>query len=227
MSDQPVQYEQRGDVALLHFDDGKANVFSHASIPALTEGLDRAEKDAKAVAVIGRPGRFSAGFDLSVMKEGGDAVGKLVCAGAELAIRVYSSPLPTLAAVSGHALAMGAVLLLAIDERFSAAGDAKIGLNETAIGMTLPYFALILARERLAPSHLGRATANAEIYSPAGAVEAGFIDHVVAGDALIDATLERAQALATLNGRAHADTKLRLRTAALAELRDSLSEFSP
>ena len=118
MSDQPVQYEQRGDIALVHFDDGKANVFSHASIPALTEALDRAEKDAKAVAVIGRPGRFSAGFDLSVMKQGGDAVGKLVCAGAELAIRVYSSPIPTLAAVSGHALAMGAVLLLAIDARY-------------------------------------------------------------------------------------------------------------
>ena len=226
MSDGTVQYEQRGDVALLHFDDGKANVFSHASIPALTEALDRAEKEAKAVAVIGRPGRFSAGFDLSVMKEGGDAVRKLVCAGAEFAIRVYSSPLPTLAAVSGHALAMGAVLLLAIDERLSADGSAKIGLNETAIGMTLPHFALILARERLATNHLGRATANAEIYSPEGAVEAGFIDRVVPGDSLLDATLERARALATLDSRAHAATKLRLRAAALEQLRESLSEFS-
>ena len=166
MSDELVRYELRDDVALLHFDDGKANVFSQASIAALTASLDMAEKQAKAVILIGREGRFSAGFDLSVMTQGGDAVGKLVCAGAELAIRFYSSPLPTLAAVTGHSLAMGAVMLLALDERFSADGASKIGLNETAIGMTLPHFAVILARERLAPTHLGRATSNAEIYSP-------------------------------------------------------------
>jgi len=177
------------------------------------------------VVLIGRAGRFSAGFDLSVMKAGGDAVGTLVCAGAELAIRIYSSPLPTLAAVTGHALAMGAVTLLAMDERFSADGDFKIGLNETAIGMTLPNFALILARERLARPHLPRATANAEIYSPAGAVEAGFIDRVVPADDLVDATVKRAAELATLNGPAHAATKLRLRDKALEQLRESLSEF--
>ena len=87
MSDELVRYELREDVALLNFDDGKANVFSHASIPAMTAALERAEKEAKAVVLVGRPGRFSAGFDLSVMTQGGDAVGKLVCAGAELAMR--------------------------------------------------------------------------------------------------------------------------------------------
>jgi enoyl-CoA hydratase len=192
----------------------------------MTAALERAEKEAKAVVLVGRPGRFSAGFDLSVMTQGGDAVGKLVCAGAELGMRFYASPLPTVAAVTGHALAMGAVLLLAIDERLSGDGNFKIGLNETAIGMTLPHFALILARERLAPTHLGRATSNAEIYSPQGAVEAGFIDRVVPVDRLVDDAVERAQQLAKLDGRAHAATKLRLRAAALEQLRDSLSEFS-
>ncbi len=225
MSDELVRYELRDDVALLHFDDGKANVLSPASISALTTSLDRAEKEAKAVVVIGREGRFSAGFDLSVMTQGGDAVGKLVRAGAELAIRFYSSPLPTLAASTGHSLAMGAVLLLALDERFAAEGNAKIGLNETAIGMTLPHFALILARERLAPTHLGRATSNAEIYSPTGAVEAGFIDRLVPAGELLDRTLERAKELTALDGRAHANTKLRVRAASLELLRESLSEF--
>ena len=225
MSDEPIRYELKGSVALIHFDDGKANVFSQTSIAAMTRALEAAEKEAKAVVVIGRPGRFSAGFDLSVMGQGGDAVGKLVLAGAELAIRFYSSPLPTLAAVNGHALAMGAVLLLSVDERFCADGSFKIGLNETAIGMTLPHFALILARERLAPTHLGRATSNAEIYAPEGAALAGFVDRVVPADDLIEETLKRAEALATLDSRAHAGTKMRLRAAALALLRESLSEF--
>jgi enoyl-CoA hydratase len=225
MSDEPVRYELQGDVALLHFDDGKANVFSHASIDAMTQALDAAEKEAKAVVVIGRPGRFSAGFDLSVMSQGGEAVGKLVCAGALLAIRFYSSPLPTLAAVNGHALAMGAVLLLSIDERFCADDSFKIGLNETAIGMTLPHFALILARDRIAPTHLGRATSNAEIYAPKGAARAGFVDRVVPADDLIEETVKRAKELATLDSRAHSATKMRVRAASIELLRESLSEF--
>ena len=86
----------------------------------------------------GRPGRFSAGFDLSTMKAGPDAARSMVSAGAELLLRLYESPLPIVMACSGHALAMGAVLLLGSDFRIGAAGDFKIGLNEVSIRMTLP-----------------------------------------------------------------------------------------
>ena len=147
---------------------------------------------------------------------------QMIRGGAELATRLYQFPLPVVAAVTGHALAMGAVLLLAIDERIAAEGEAKIGLNETAIGMTLPDFALILARERLAPTPLSRATANAEIYDPRGAVEAGYLDRVVPADQLAEETFARASALATLDATAHRITKQRLRQAALTELAGSL-----
>ncbi len=226
MSDELVRYELRDGIAWLGFDDGKANVISPASIDALHAALDRAEKDAQAVVIMGRPGRFSAGFDLSVMKQGGDAVVNMVRGGAELATRLYSFPLPVVAAVSGHALAMGAVLLMSVDERVAVEGDSKIGLNETAIGMTLPEFALILARERLAPTHLTRATANAEIFTPAEAIEAGFVDRVVSADRLEAVVRDRAQSLAALDARAHGATKLALRATALEALRESVRAFT-
>ena len=124
-----VNYELRGDVALLSFDDGKANVISSQSTAALSAALDRAEKKAKALVLAGRAGRFSAGFDLSVMRQGGAAVAEMVGAGAELGLRLYGFSLPTVGAVTGHALAMGAVLLLTADERISGDAPAKIGLN--------------------------------------------------------------------------------------------------
>jgi enoyl-CoA hydratase len=226
VSDELVRYELRDGIAWLGFDDGKANVISPASIDALHAALDRAEKDAQAVVIMGRPGRFSAGFDLSVMKQGGDAVVNMVRGGAELATRLYSFPLPVVAAVSGHALAMGAVLLMSVDERVAVEGDSKIGLNETAIGMTLPEFALILARERLAPTHLTRATANAEIFTPADAIQAGFVDRVVSADRLEAVVRDRAQSLAALDGRAHGATKLALRATALEALRESVRAFT-
>jgi hypothetical protein len=48
----------------------------------------------------------------------------------------------------------------------------------------------------------------------------------VAPDDLVEAAVARAGELATLDGRAHADTKLRLRARSLEALRESLSEFS-
>lgn len=226
MSDDLVHYGLRDGVAVLHFDDGKANVVSAASVAALNASLDRAEKEAKAVLIVGRPGRFSAGFDLSVMRQGGPPVVALVRSGAELALRLYSFPLPVVAAVSGHALAMGAVLLLSVDERIAAAGESKIGLNETAIGMTLPGFALVLAQERLAPTHRSRATANAEIFEPEGAIDAGFVDRVVPAERIEEEAFARAAALSALSSAAHSTTKLRLREAGIVALRESLSEFA-
>ena len=116
--------------------------------------------------------------------------------------------------------------MMSVDERIGDVGSFKIGLNETAIGMTLPGFALILARERLARTHLGRATADAEIFSPEAAVEAGFLDRVVAAEELHDAAVARAGELATLDLAAHRATKLALAAAALTALKESLGNVS-
>ena len=78
MSENPIGYQLEGTVATLRFDDGKANAVSHPAVDGLNAGLDRAEKEAAAVLLAGRPGRFSAGFDLSTMKQGPDAVRSLV-----------------------------------------------------------------------------------------------------------------------------------------------------
>ena len=107
-------------MALLRFDDGRANAVSHAAIEAIHAGLARAEKEAGAAVLIGRPGRFSAGFDLSVIQQGRDASRALVTAGGELLLRIVESEVPLVAACSGHALAMGALLLLAADLRIGA-----------------------------------------------------------------------------------------------------------
>ena len=118
--------------------------------------------------------------------------------------------------------ALGAALLYAADLRIGAAGPYKIGLNEVAIGLALPAFASELARARLSPRHLQRATALAEVFDAAGAVEAGFLDRTVPADRLEAAVIEAAAALATLPAKAHALTKRGLRAATLEALRASL-----
>ena len=200
-------------VAVVRLDDGKVNVVSHRLIEGFHAALDRSLAEATAVAVIGREGKLSAGFDLTEMTAGLDRTRALVGAGGRLLMRIFTHPQPVVVAVTGHALAAGALLALSCDTRIGAEGPAKIGLNETAIGMGLPRYALELAQARLSPAHLTRAAVQAEIYGPDGAVEAGYLDRVVPADACEATAIEEARRLGALPGSPYAHTKRGLRTA--------------
>lgn len=191
-----THYEVTDGVAILRLDDGKANAVGYDTLAAIDAALDSAERDAGALVITGREGRFSAGFDLSVIGEGPHAARELVAAGARTATRIYGAQVPVIAACNGHALAFGAIMLLSSDVRIGAHVDAKIGLIEVSIGMPLPIFAVELARDRLSPRHFMSATNLATAYSVHGAAEAGYLDEVVDADELHDAAVQRATELA-------------------------------
>lgn len=207
----PVTTTIEDGVAVLRFDDGKANALSYDAIDALSAGIDQAETEADAVCIVGRPGKFSAGFDLSVMSSGMDAAQDLVAKGGALMMRLYLHPQPVVAAVTGHALAGGALLVLCCDMRVGADVSAKIGLNETSIGMPLPLFAIELARHHLTPQALTRATMGAEIYDPLGAVDVGYLDSVTAADQCETQAISEARRLGAYSNAAYSRTKQALR----------------
>lgn len=217
-----IDYSVSDDVAVLAIDDGKANAVGHAFVDALNAGLDRASAEAKAVLLIGRQGVFSGGFDLKEFQKGPDATTALVDKGARLLLRLFSHPQPVVAACTGHAVAAGAFLLLASDTRIGTTGDFKIGLNETAIGMTLPVFGLELGRARLSPCHITASIVQGHLFDPVSAKEAGFLDAVVSTDQLRSTALARASALAKLPGAAYAANKMALRAAPIAAIEASL-----
>lgn len=209
----PVTYALEDGVAVLRLDDGKVNVISHRLIDLVHKYLSNAEGEARAVTIVGRPGKLSAGFDLTEMTAGIERTRALVGAGGKLLMRIFGHPQPVVVAVTGHALAAGALLTLACDTRIGADGPAKIGLNETAIGMGLPNYATELAQARLAPAHLTRGAIQAEIYDPAGAVEAGYLDLVVPADACETTAIAEARRLGEYRTGAYSHTKLALRGA--------------
>ena len=225
-SNDGVSVERDGDVLIVHLDDGKANALSASVITAISAAIDQAEGDDTIGAVVlhGRPGRFCAGFDLSVMR-GGDiaAVVALVSDGGELVRRLYGSSVPVVAASTGHALAAGALILLGCDVRIGADVDCKIGLNEVAIGMVLPNWALTIAQDRLSRRQIQLAVATAKVTAGAGAVDAGFLDAVVPEADVLSVAVAAAHELAALNGRAYAGTVVALRGAVLAMMAEQIA----
>jgi enoyl-CoA hydratase len=180
------------DVAVITLDDGKANALSFAALDGLNDALSEAEASAKAVVLIGREGKFSAGFDLGVMTGDIDDARKLLATGALLGLRIYTFKIPVVLGVTGHALAMGGILTTTADYRVGADGNFKIGLNEVAIGMPVPTFGVEFCRDRLAKAWFTRCVQHATLCSPTEAVAAGFLDEVVP----MDEVATRARAVA-------------------------------
>ncbi len=219
-----VNYQLQDRIATITMDDGKANALAPGMSEELNAALDQAEEDAAIVVLTGRTGRFSAGFDLSVMQEGVEATNNMVKRGALLAERLLSYPTPVIIACNGHALAMGALLLISVDHRIGVEGNFKIGLNEVAIGMTMPWFGIEIARARLSTMFFGQSVINAQIYDPGGAVTAGYLDQVVPEDNLMSSALQTAEAFANLDLRAHYATKMRVRADSLAAIRAAIEK---
>lgn len=217
-----VTYRLENSLAILSMDDGKANALSTQMFTELNAALDRAAADRAPVILTGRPGMFSAGFHMPTLMAGGTGARELVLAGFKLSARLLSTPQPVVIASSGHAIAMGAFLILSGDYRIGAEGAFKIIANEVAIGLTMPHSAIEICRQRLAPAHFQRAVNNSELYSPAESVVAGFLDRVVPPENLMDEAVKVTTDLAKLNQPAHAATKLRARAQALTALRAAM-----
>ena len=211
-------YSLHDGVATLTLSNGKVNAFSHALIADLNAALDQAEQAGAVVLLTGQPGILSGGYDLKVMMSGRDNAIALVSAGSTLARRMLAHPQPIVVACPGHAVAKGAFVLLSADYRIGVEGPYNIGLNEVKIGMTMHHVGITLARDRLTPQAFQRAVLNAEMFTPQGAVAAGFLDQVVAAEQLMDVAQAVAQQLKGLNPAAHAATKLKVRQDLLQRL---------
>ena len=222
-----MNYDKNNNIVTLTFDDGKANVVGPEFLDTINAGLDRAEAEkAGAVILCGREGMFSGGFDLAEFQKGPEAGLAMVQRGFELLIRLYSFPLPLVAACTGHGVAMGAFMIMACDTRIGCQGNFKMSLPETAIGMQLPPLLVELATSRISIRHITRVVLQSEAYAPTAAVDAGFIDEVVEADQLMARAMEAAEQLSQLPQAQYAENKLSVRARHLQVMKDSLAQMT-
>lgn len=224
-----VQYQLDDGIATLTMDDGKANVMSRQMLDEINAALDRAESEADVVVLAGRERFFSGGFDLAAFQRGGEEVLTVLEQGARLTERMLGFPQPVVAACTGNAVAMGAFLLLSADLRIGVDGDFRYHINEVRIGLTLPRFAIEVARQRLAPAHLQRAAVTGQPYAPREAVAAGFVDELAAPESLAATAREHAADLLRVDAGSFTATKRRLRHDTLEALgraiRDDIADW--
>lgn len=218
-----VAYQLEDGIATLTLNNGKVNALSPAVFEALNAALDRAEQDRAVVILTGQPGILSGGYDLKVMTSSPENAMGLVATGSTFSRRLLAHPFPVIVACPGHAIAKGAFLLLSVDYRIGVEGAFHIGLNEVQIGMTMHHAGIELARDRLSKAAFQRSVINGEIFNPQGALEAGFLDKVVAPEALTETARAAALQLQRINMTAHKNTKRKARKGLLDALDEAIA----
>jgi enoyl-CoA hydratase len=221
-----VSYRKDDAVAVISLDDGKVNVLNPAMLKEINEALDRAEgENAGAVVIAGNDRVFSGGFDLKVFRSGDiDASVEMLQGGFNLSHRLLSFPKPVVAAITGHAIAMGSFLACSVDHRI-AGPTYNFQANEVAIGMVLPYPALEVMRLRLTPSAYQQAVGLAKNFLGETALAGGWVDEIVLNDQVLARAEEAAHEFTTLSAGAHLASKLRARQATLDAMREGIDNI--
>jgi enoyl-CoA hydratase len=195
-----METKTSGQVAVLPMRAGKANAIGTAFLDQLSAQLDAVESSgASALVLTGEGTAFSAGLDLPEVSGLDRAqLERFICNFSEVMLRVFTLPMPVVAAINGHAIAGGCVLALQADVRLAAAGDYRIGLNEVQIGLGLPAVVLETLRAQVSPASLGPVALEGRLLAPEEARALGLVEAVVPPAVLLEQARGRAAGLAAL-----------------------------
>jgi enoyl-CoA hydratase/carnithine racemase len=178
---------------------------------AIDEAADGAAGAPRALVISGAPGIFSGGLDVREVTGSAESAAALVRAFAKLQLRLVRSPLPLIAAISGHSPAGGAVIAILCDYRIMAAGEFRIGLNEVQVGL-YPGAILYRAFERLVGPRRAADLLPRGLMLPAEeALAAGLVDEVVEPAQVLGRALALAGELIALPPKAYARTRALVR----------------
>ena len=188
-----LDFEERGEVAIMRLQHGKFNALDLELLLAITEAM-RAVDQARAVVITGSGSVFSAGVDLQRIVAGGPSyVREFLPALSESFMAIFDHPGPVVAAVNGHAIAGGCVIAAACDVRLMSQG--KIGLAELSVGVPFPPAAMEIMRHAVGPA-IGHLVLTAALLDPAQAESIGLIQHVCTAEVLLESAVDRARQMA-------------------------------
>jgi enoyl-CoA hydratase len=208
-----ITLEERGVVTILRMASGKGNALNLEFTRALIDGLDRLESStARAAILTGQGNIFGAGVDLWAVVEGGAAYVRQFLPLAQQGFeRLATFPKPLVAAVNGHAIAGGAILMLACDQRLLARGTGRVGLTEIRVGVEFPAWALEIARFATPPQHFPTLLCTGRTWRPEEALARGLVDELVEPEQLLDRAFAVAEELAAVPPATFTATKLAVR----------------
>ena len=166
---------------------------------------------------------FSNGLDLDWLGSNSDQFLPYVISVHHLFERVLALPVPSVAAIQGHAFAGGGMLALAHDFRVMRADRGFFCLPEVDINIPFSRGMSGLIQGRLSKKTAHEAMTTGKRYGGGDALSAGIVDAIANEDDVLSAAIEIAAPLAAKAGPTLGTIKERMYVEALAALRDKLT----
>ena len=193
--------QRDGEVFVLRF-DANENRFHPDFLDGLHAELDEVEKieGSRALVTTGTGKFYSNGLDLDWLGQHGDQFEAYLGRVHALYARLLTLPMPTIAAINGHAFAGGAMLTLAHDFAVMRTDRGYFCLPEVDLGMTFTpgMTALIQARLGLRVAHEAMITGRR--YTADHALAAGIVHRTAPEAEVLPAAVELAAEMAGKNG---------------------------
>jgi enoyl-CoA hydratase len=208
-----IKIEEQKNISILKMERGKGNALNLEFSMALLDALDVLEQNStRALVITGKDSTFCAGVDLAAMAEGGaQYVHKYVPLMQRVFERFARFPKPVVAAVNGHAIAGGAIIMFAADQSILVNSSARVGLTEVVVGVKFPAWALELARFAVPAQHLSKVALTGRTFAPQESLAMGLVDELIEADNLLERAITVAVELAAIDQEVFASTKMALR----------------
>jgi len=206
-----IRIEHHGEVAIAKLDRDVTNAIDLRLIEELSETLQGVRHDPGVHGlVLGSSNEkfFSIGFDIpQLFGLAREDFKSFYQTFNRACLDLYTLPKPTIAAITGHAIAGGCILALCCDYRFIARGRKLMGLNEIRLGVPVPYLADCVLRHIVGVRYARDIMDTGEFYQPEESLQMGIVDQVLPLEQVLTKSIEKARLLGTLPQEAFAIIK--------------------
>ena len=197
-----IDLKYHNNVAVLKLDRGVTNAINFEVINDLAKMLNGLKTDTNVHGLVLSSVNdkfFSIGLDLpqiyNLSKEDFTLFYKRFN---DCCMELYTFPKPTVAAITGHAIAAGFILSLCCDYRIIAKGRKLMGLNENKLGVPVPYIADCVLQHLVGSRNSREIVESGEFYQPEESLQMGLVDQVLPLEDVLLKSIEKAQSIGSI-----------------------------
>lgn len=206
-----IHLEYHDKVVLIKLDRPVTNALGRQLVNQLAETLQSVKHDSAVRSIVlgsSNEKFFSIGLDIPHLFElAREDFGLFYQTFNRVCLDLYTLPKPTVAAITGHAIAGGCILALCCDYRFIAQGRKLVGLNEIKLGVPVPYLADRVLRRIVGVRNAREIMYAGEFYQPEELFQMGMVDQVLPLEQVLSRSIEKARLLGALPQKAFAVIK--------------------
>jgi enoyl-CoA hydratase/carnithine racemase len=201
-----LQYECIDRIAVIRLNNGTTNAINLGLISALSNKLRGIQDDLNVQCVVLTSSNdkfFSIGFDIPLLYYlSKDKFKEFYLAFNQLCLDLYTCTKPTIAAITGHAVAGGCIIALCCDYRYIAEGHKLMGLNEIKLGLPIPYPGDCILRDLVGTRVAREMAETGSFYEPEKLLQIGMVDKVLPLENVLAESFKKMKTLASYSKRA-------------------------